>query len=118
TRVALHLSLLVLLSTINYPLSTSAQGSAFTYQGRLQNNGTNFNGTGQFKFVLVTSTNNSHQATATANLSGTFVTSYTVTFGGNGYTSAPAVTISGGGGSGATATANVSGGVVTSLTAG
>jgi len=35
---------------------------------------------------------------------------------GSGYTSAPAVSFTGGGGSGATATANVSGGVVTSIT--
>src|SRR6185503_7669592 len=52
---------------------------------------------------------------ATANLSGPFVVSYNVTFGGNGYVSAPAVTISGGGGSGATAHAIISGGVVTSV---
>src|SRR5262249_37434483 len=45
-----------------------------------------------------------------------FVSSCTVSFGGNGYSSAPAVTFSGGGGAGATAQANVSGGTVTSIT--
>lgn len=43
------------------------------------------------------------------------VASARVTAGGTGYTSAPAVTISGGGGSGATATAIVSGGSVTGI---
>lgn len=81
-------------------------------------NGTNFNGVGQFEFALVTSTNISSQATATAHLSGAFVTSYTVVSGGNGYTSIPTVTISGGGGSGATATAVISGGVVTAINPG
>jgi len=99
-------------------LSVFAQGTAFTYQGRVLANGTNFTGNGQFKFALVTSSNGSSNATATANLSGAFVTSYTVTSGGSGYLVAPAVSISGGGGSGATATANVSGDVVTSLSPG
>ena len=110
---------LLLLLTLNPQLSTClAQNTVVTYQGRVTDNGTNFSGTGQFKAAIVTSTNNSHTATATANLSGGFVTSYTVTAGGNGYASAPAVTITGGGGSGATATANISGGVVTNLTPG
>ena len=86
------------------------------YQGRVAVNGTNFNGAGAFKFALVGNTNTLRQATATANLGGSFVTSYTVTDGGAGYSTAPAVTVVGGGGSGATATANVSGGVVTTLT--
>ena len=49
---------LLALSTLNLQLSTAfAQNTAFTYQGRVTDNGTNFNGTGQFKFVLVTSPN-------------------------------------------------------------
>ena len=44
------------------------------------------------------------------------VASITVTRGGSGYATAPAVTISGGGGTGATATANLTAGVVTSFT--
>ena len=94
----------------------AAQGAAFTYQGRVQDNGTNFNGAGQFKFALVTSTNYNHQARAVANMGGIapnqFVSSISVTDGGSGYTSAPTVTVSGN----ATAQANVSGGVVSSIT--
>jgi hypothetical protein len=55
-------------------------------------------------------------ATATAVLTGSFVTSVTVTFGGSGYTNPPAVIISGGGGSGAGAYATISGGAVVSVT--
>jgi hypothetical protein len=93
----------------------SAQNTVFTYQGRVRVSGTDFTGNGQFKFALVTGTNQTLRATATANLSGSFVVSYNVTFGGNGYFSAPAVTIFGGGGSGATAHAVVSGGAVTAV---
>jgi len=92
------------------------QGTVFTYQGRVTDNGSNFSGSGQFKFALVTSTNFNHQATATAVDNSGFITSYVVTSGGSGYTVAPTVTISGGGGSGAVATANISGGSVTSIT--
>lgn len=99
----------------NAPLAL-AQNTVISYQGRVLDNGTNFNGIGQFKFALVTSTNFNRQATATATISGGFVTIYTVTFGGSGYTVAPAVTISGGGGSGASATAHLTGGAVTSIT--
>jgi hypothetical protein len=95
--------------------SAFGQNAVFTYQGRVTDNGTNFTGLGQFKFALVTSTNSSQQATATATITSGFVTSITVVSGGSGYTSAPVVTISGGGGSGATATASVSGGAVTSI---
>ncbi|USZ80549.1 putative tail protein [Serratia phage MQ-4] len=44
------------------------------------------------------------------------VTAITLSAGGTGYTAAPAVSITGGGGTGATATATVSGGVVTGVT--
>jgi hypothetical protein len=97
--------------------SVDAQTTAFTYQGRVMSNGTNFTGTGQFKFALVTATNVAATATAAANPpSGGFITLINVTFGGNGYVTPPAVTISGGGGSGAAAIASVSGGAVTSIT--
>ena len=110
---------LLLLTLVSQLATAHAQGTAFTYQGRVTDNGTNFTGAGQFKFALVTSTNTSSQATGTANApSGGFITGYTVTAGGSGYVTAPAVTISGGGGSGATATANLAGGVVTSITPG
>jgi hypothetical protein len=91
------------------------------YSGRIAVNNTNFTGTGQFKFAIVdngTVTNPpTRRATATANLTGGFVTGYTVNDGGAGYTTNPPVTLTGGGGSGATATATVSNGQVVSITA-
>ena len=56
------------------------------------------------------------RAFATALLSYGFVVHATVTSGGSGYVTAPAVTIVGGGGSNATAVAKISGGVVTNIT--
>jgi len=55
------------------------------------------------------------QAVATANITTSFVSHFTLISGGSGYTEAPQVKITGGNGSGATATANVSAGVVTGL---
>lgn len=54
-------------------------------------------------------------ATATANITSGAVTSVDIVSGGSGYTSAPAVTFSGGGGTGAAATAVVTDGVVTAI---
>jgi hypothetical protein len=54
-------------------------------------------------------------ATATATVTSNAVSAVTVVSGGSGYTSVPAVTFSGGGGTGAAATATVSGGVVTAV---
>ena len=52
------LMLLALLSTVNYPLSTAhAQGSAFTYQGRLNNNAAPANGSYDFRFRLASDPN-------------------------------------------------------------
>lgn len=90
--------------------------SVFTYQGRVTDNGTNFNGAGEFKFALVTSTNANHGATATATVAGGMVSAISIVAGGNGYVTAPRVNILGGGGSGAAATATISGGVVTGVT--
>ena len=88
-------------------------------QGRVSVDGTNFTGNGQFKFALLgVSDVVTRQATATAVLTGSFVTSVEVTDGGMGYASAPAVSFEGGGGSGATATATVSGGQVTGIAVG
>ena len=57
-------ALLVLLSTINHQLSTAlAQGTAFTYQGQLQNNGALASGTYNLQFTLYT---NSSGGTAIA----------------------------------------------------
>jgi hypothetical protein len=55
------------------------------------------------------------QATATATRTGNSVSAVDVVSGGSGYTAVPAVTFSGGGGTGAAATAVVTGGVVTSI---
>jgi hypothetical protein len=99
-----------------FPFSVLAQNTTFTYQGRVLDHGTNFNGVGLCKFALVTSSNSNTRAAATAHLTGAFVTSCTIDAGGNGYVTPPAVTFSGGGGSGAAATANLTGGAVTSIT--
>ena len=116
TKHILVVPALLALLTLNPQLSTCfAQGTAFTYQGRVTDNGTNLSGAGQFKFALVTSTNFNHQATATATRSGQFITIINVTAGGSGYAGAPAVTISGGGGSGATAHATLTGDAVTGI---
>ena len=56
-----------------------------------------------------------HHATATATLVSGFVVGATITDSGCGYTNAPQVLITGGGGSGATATASVSNGSVTNI---
>ncbi len=116
-RILHFIGAVVLLSTVIHPTSIClAQNTMLTYQGRVTDNGADFNGTGQFEFALVTSSNANHTATATANApSGGFITSYNVGNAGNGYVSAPTVTIFGGGGSGAAAHANISGGAVTSL---
>lgn len=111
---------LLLLATLNLqPSAVFAQVTAFTYQGRVTDNGTNFTGIGQFEFALVTSTNG-QTATATAVMGGVspseFVSSCAVVNGGSGYIAPPAVSFSGGGGAGATATATVSGGKVAGIT--
>jgi hypothetical protein len=113
---------LLAVSTLNSELSTArAQNALFTYQGQVLDNGSNFTGAGQFEFALVTSTNMSSQATATAVMGGTspyeFVENFNLTYGGSGYVSAPTVTIAGGGGSNAAAQASISAaGVVTNFT--
>ncbi len=115
-KIRLPLTAAVGLCGLLFNPPARAQNTVFTYQGGVTANGANFTGTGRFKFALVTSANASQQATATANLTVNFVTSITVVNGGSGYTGAPTVTITGGGGSGATATASVSGGAVTGIT--
>ena len=88
-----------------------------SYQGRVQVGGTSFTGTGQFKFALVDGGSNTvRQATATASVTGGFLTAINVVNGGAGYTTPPAVTITDTTGSGAVATGQVSGGRVTSIT--
>ena len=101
----------------------SAAGASFgdeeshiiPYQGRVAVAGTNFEGTGRFKFALITEDESIGQvtATATASISGGAVTAITMTHTGAGYNDAPVITITGGGGSGATATATEDDGEIT-----
>lgn len=113
TQQTLHLLAALLVAA--FAIQVHAQNNVITYQGRVQSGGSNFIGTGQFKFALVTSTNTSRQATATATISGGFLTIVTVTDMGLGYISAPNVVPVGGGGSGAILTAQVDGGMVTNI---
>src|ERR1039458_8181340 len=110
-----NLVAVVITTLLTVTHSLYAQGTAFTYQGHVFDNGTNFTGAGLFKFALVTSTNTATRATATASLTGQFVTSYNLISDGSGYVTAPGVTITGGGGAGASASTTISGGVVTSI---
>lgn len=115
--------LLATLSSVVFCALAIAAPNSVTvpYSGRVAVNNTNFTGTGQFKFAIVDNgavTNPpTRRATVTANLTGPFVTGYTVNDGGAGYTTNPPVTLTGGGGSGASATATVSNGQVVSLAA-
>src|SRR5713101_3024753 len=51
-------ALLLLLSTLNPQLSTFAQGTAFTYQGRLNENGSPANGAYDLRFSLYDAASN------------------------------------------------------------
>jgi hypothetical protein len=65
-----------------------------SYQGRVQVSGTPFTGTGQFKFALVDGGSNTvRQATATASVTGGFLTAINVVNGGAGYSTPPTVSI-------------------------
>jgi hypothetical protein len=107
----------LLLSTLSPQLSTAfAQGTAFTFQGRVQVSGTNFTGTGQFKFALVDAGSNVvRQATAAVTVSLGFVVTVALIDGGAGYLTPPAVTVSDVTGSNAVLAAQVSGGAVTGI---
>lgn len=86
---------------------TAVFGSASSYTGgTVLNSGT---------LTLAGSACPSVNARAIAVLSGGTIASVTVVDGGSGYTVAPTISFSGGGGSGATATATISGGVVTAI---
>ena len=88
-----------------------------SYQGRVQVSGNPFTGTGQFKFALVdVGSNTVRQATATASVTGGFLTAINVVNGGSGYATPPAVSIADSTGSGAVAVAQVAGGSVVSIT--
>jgi len=106
-----------LLALLLLPPAALAQvPQLLNYQGRIAVNGTNFTGTGQFKFALVDGgLNAAHTAAGAATISGGFLTIVTVTDGGAGYASAPGVSATGGGGFGAVLTAQISGGIVTNV---
>ncbi len=88
-----------------------------TYQGRVASGGTNFSGTGQFKFALVSGgTSAAAQANASVTVFFGFVVQIAVTSGGAGYMAAPAVTITDSSGSGASAIAQIANGQVTGIT--
>src|SRR5580698_6291467 len=85
-------------SAINPPFSTAfAQNVIFNYQiNGLMDNGVPFTGEGAFQFALVTAVNSSQQATATVgSVQNGIITSYNINAEGNGYTTAPTVTIVG-----------------------
>ncbi len=93
------------------------QPDTVPYQGRVAVDGTNFTGTGQFKFAIYEhATGTFTPAGATATTSGGFLTIVTVNSGGAGYSAGTTVGFTGGGGSGATATATVTGGAITAIT--
>ena len=73
------------------------------------------NGANDYAFRWLTPKVILSTATATATRTANAVSSVNVVSGGSGYTTVPAVTFSGGGGTGATAVAVVTGGVVTSI---
>jgi hypothetical protein len=73
------------------------------------------NGANDYAFVWLPPTVILSTATATASRTANAVSSVTVVSGGSGYSTVPAVSFSGGGGTGAAATAVVTGGVVTSV---
>jgi hypothetical protein len=113
-------SALFALSTLNSQLSTArAQNTVFTYQGRVTDNGTNFSGTGQFKFALVIGVDTNTPASPgsiTIGAGGNII-SIAVASGGSGYTTPPTVTIltGPGPGSGAVATAILGSGPATGI---
>jgi hypothetical protein len=114
-KTPIRLVMLALACTLNFNWA-AAQNSLISYQGRVTDNGSNFTAAGQFEFALVTSTNVGRQATAVATNTSGFITGIGVVNPGNGYTTAPTITVSGGGGSGATASATVSSGKVAGIT--
>ncbi len=90
--------------------------TTLNYQGKVFVDGQPFQGAGLFQFALVDDgTENVRPAQATALVTSGFVTSVTVSDGGNGYDAPPRVSLSGGGGSGAEAVASIEGGRVVSI---
>ena len=104
------------LLSVGFMAAQAAMPNTIQVQGRVSVNGTNYSGTGNFKFALVMHpVAHRRQATARAVRTGQFITSIEMEDGGSGYYQAPFVNILAGGGSGATATAIVSGGAVVEI---
>ena len=115
-QITFRLSAALLALLLLPPAALAQVPQLLNYQGRIAVNGTNFTGTGQFKFALVDGgLNAAHTAAGAATISGGFLTIVTVTDGGAGYASAPGVSATGGGGFGAVLTAQISGGIVTNV---
>ncbi len=98
---------IALLAVASIAIGQNAQiPQKLNHQGRVAVGGTNFNGTGQFKFALVDGGYNQNQtATAFPSGDGNTIVNISVMNGGSGYTTPPVVTISapdvsGGGGGG------------------
>jgi hypothetical protein len=86
------------------------------HQGRVSVNGTNFTGTGQFRFALVNAgINSARQATANASVVNGFIVGFTITDGGAGYITAPAVHITDNTGTGAIAQAFIANGAISRI---
>ncbi len=114
TRHALKVLLILCLFPVGSALAQTP--SLLNYQGRVSVNGTNFHGTGQFKFALVDGgVDQTQQATATRNIFNGVILNIFVNFGGSGYTSVPEVHIIDSTGSGAEAIAQIGGGAVTNV---
>jgi hypothetical protein len=109
----------LILLTLLFSAAAQAQvPQHLNYQGRVAVHGTNFHGTGQFKFALVVPSNQNQTATATG-FATAILSTISVNSGGSGYTTPPAVTIAPPDdpeGVQATATATIAGGVVTEIT--
>ena len=117
TNAARPLTALIFILTCCLHTAYAQVPQLLNYQGRVAVNGTNFTGSGQFKFALINNSQSiSRTASGQATVSGGFLTIVTVIDGGAGYSTPPTVTATGGGGSGALLTAVLSGGSVTSVT--
>jgi hypothetical protein len=116
-----RLYFLLAFSLLAVPSIRAAIPQLIHYQGRMVVGGTNYAGTGQFKFALISgemNTNRTATASAKVNLLGGGISAVIVEDGGSGYVFAPEVIIDSGifPGNGATAKATISGGSVSSIT--
>lgn len=119
SRMQIQMSLLAFGLAAMLPLCAAEVPSLLSYQGRVQVQGSNFTGAGQFKLVLVDGgVNTNETATARAYVSAAGqVTNIVVVEAGSGYTTVPSVRITDllGGGRGASARASIANGRVTGI---